>query len=152
MLAAIIQICQGYSSWLVITFILMMSFLWAISFNEWLSHTCFLCPSLLLCVHQCSLCGRFKEISQDCSRGQAARPVPSPEPRPQQPVQPGPGDTTFSFSADYPETCFYCTRVMCRLICLGPPQQHDPPGRHQVSSTGVVVVWDMVRWRLQSQR
>lgn len=32
------------------------------------------------------------------------------------------------------------------FLFLGPPEQHDPPGGHQVSSTGVAVVRDLV-WR-----
>lgn len=33
-----------------------------------------------------------------------------------------------------------CYFIFCPLIFLGPPEQHDPPGGHQVSSTGVAVV------------
>ena len=43
-----------------------------------------------------------------------------------------------------------CYFILCPLIFLGPPEQHDPPGGHQVSSTGVAVVWDLVWRHLQS--
>ncbi len=51
--------------------------------------------NLILCVPQCSICGRFEEVQEDCSWRQTSRPVPGSESGPQQPVQPGPGRMSF---------------------------------------------------------
>lgn len=97
MRCAIIWMFRGYLSLLSDHFYFIMSSLWAFSFSKWFSNGCSLSlspslsHSLLLYFCQCSLCCRFKEISEDCSRGQIKRPIPSSEPRPQQPFKPGPG-------------------------------------------------------------
>lgn len=41
---------------------------------------------------------------------------------------------------------------MFDFILIGPAQQHDPPGGHQVPAPGVALVWDLVWQRIQDHR
>ncbi|KAA8582021.1 hypothetical protein FQN60_008761, partial [Etheostoma spectabile] len=66
--------------------------------------------------HQCPVCGRPEKVQENSCRRPTQRTVPGAQSGPQQPFQPRPGSA----------------------------QQHDPPGAHQVSASGVAVVRDLV--------